>query len=180
MKFWQKLEQRMLNRLINWKLAHHEETASSDDILRNLAQVQNVLLILPTDTNHRTVATQTVRDLQTMFHKCRFTIVDLNELPSEQFSWPGIPGSAFIQSLVNPQPDLLIDMNLVTDDRCSYIAAKSYAKLRIQICTGPFDSIYNLSFRTTDKISVDQKFHNLITQIKRLISFYPSQSTATS
>jgi len=138
------------------------------DFFEELKKVKKILVILPVDKNEETVAREFLPEIQQAFGQVKLSTLDLSTMRESDTNWLGIPNQKYLSRIQDENFDLLLDLNGQQNRLCTYLGALSEAPMRLHIAEGRFDKIYNLHFRTDEKVPLMSRYHNFLSNIIRM------------
>jgi hypothetical protein len=106
--------------------------------------------------------------LRKLFPNVRITLFQKKKLTVSNQNTIGAPNKAYLGRIKEDAYDLLIDLNLVQNKICSFIAANSGAPIRLNLASGDYDHVYNLHFRTGESKSTEERYNNILNYLKSL------------
>ncbi len=142
--------------------------AELTDFISKLKEINKILVIVPRDRAQEVVARKYVAMLKDAFPGAKISRIDVFNLRKSEINWLGVPNEQFIERFRKENFDLSIDLNSYHDALCSYLCALTAAAIRMHICEGKFDKIYNLHIRTDSNTSLERRYTQLLTKLIKL------------
>ncbi len=114
-----------------------------------LQKVKNILLITPADHPELEEEIHTFASgLYEIFRQVQVSTFDRSSFRPADGNWFGLPKEEYLDNFRQGKFDFVIDLNIQQDRLCTYICALSGAPLRMNLCSGEYDHIYNFHIRT--------------------------------
>jgi hypothetical protein len=158
----------MLNKYLNLRLVYYKNKEDLCNYPENINKIKKILLILPTDRKDKSEYRQFISQLNEIFTKAKISTFQIKDLRLHEQNWLGVPNDRYLTELRSEAFDLIIDLNLQSDNICSYICALSHAPIRINLISGKYDHVYNLYFRSNEKKSEEDRYSLILESLKKL------------
>ena len=157
-----------LEKLLHTKIYFLKDKPELTDFISRLKNIRKVLVIVPRDRAQEVIARNYLPRLKEAFPGSRVSTLDIFNLRPVDVNWLGVPHDSFVERFRKEKFDLLIDLNTYHDTLCSYLCALIETDMRLHICEGKYDRIYNLHIRTNSNTSLEKRYSELITKMARL------------
>jgi len=157
-----------LEKWLNARLFFMGRKPELTDFINKLKQINKIMVIVPRDRAQEVVARKYITMLKDAFPGAKISKIDVFNLRKTDINWIGAPNEQFIEQFRKENFDLSIDFNSYHDALCSYLCALTEAAIRMHICEGKFDKIYNLHIRTNSNTSLERRYTQLLTKLINL------------
>ncbi len=157
-----------VERAIDSRLHFFKPEQELTDFKQQLANVGQILVVMPVDGSEQTLADQFLERLKNLFQNAGILAIDVSDISGNQVNWIGVPNREYLSGIQSGNYDLFIDLNSRQIRLCSYICAFSNARLRLHLSSGRFDKLYNLQFRTSGQTPLATRYENLYNYLRML------------
>jgi len=142
--------------------------------LETLGKIKHILLIVPENPAKMENAIQQFSSgLYTVFNDVQISTFERASFRPTDGNWFGLPHEDYLDNFRQEKIDLVIDLNMKTDRLCTYIAALSGARLRMNISMDKYDHIYNFHIRTDEKLSAEIRLKRILENLKEFKTATP-------
>lgn len=162
------LKNYFLEKLLNARLHFLKDRSEPTDFIGKLKGVRKILVIVPRDRAQEVIARKYISRLKEAFPGSKISTLDIFNLRKIDVNWLGVPHKQYLDRFQQEKFDLLIDLNTFHDELCSYFCAVINTEIRLHICEGKYDKIYNLHVRTDSNTSLEKRYAELLTKLTRL------------
>lgn len=162
------LKNYFLEKLLNARLFLMKKNPELTEFIGRIKSVKKILVVVPRDRAQEVVARKYLTRIKDAFPGSRISTLDIFNLRQNDVNWLGVPNDQFVDRFRKEKFDLLIDLNSYHDTLCSYLAAQTDAEMRMHICEGRYDKIYNLHVRTDSNTSLERRYSLLVNNLTRL------------
>ncbi len=158
----------VLEKLLDTRLYLLKNRSELTDFILKIKNLRKILVIVPRDRAQEIVARNYVAKLKEAFPGSKISTLDVFGMRQTDMNWLGVPNNQYIERFRKEKFDLLVDLNSYHDTLCAYLGALIEADMRLHICEGKFDKIYNLHVRTNSNTSLDKRYSQLISKLSRI------------
>jgi hypothetical protein len=158
-----------LQKLIDTRLFFVKEKGQLTSFFDRIKDVKKILVILPISKTEENLAREYLPQIQRVFKGAKLSTLELSTLRSSDTNWLGVPNQQYLSNIQNEAFDILIDLNGHHDRICAYLGALTQAPMRLHVCEGKFDKIYNLHFRIAADSPLSSRYQNLVSYINLMI-----------
>ena len=158
----------LLEKLLSTRLYLMKQQTEPTDFIGKIKNVRKILVIVPRNRALEVLTRKYVARLKEAFPGSRLASLDTLSLKKTDVNWMGVPNEQFIDRFRKEKYDLLIDLNTYHDTLCSYLCSMAEADIRLHICEGRYDKIYNLHIRTDSNTSLERRYTELLDKLTKL------------
>ena len=157
-----------LEKLLNTRLYFLKNKSELTEFIGKIKNIRKILVIVPRDRAQEVIARNYLAKIKSAFPGSKISTLDIFNLRKTDVNWLGVPNEQYVDRFRKEKFDLLIDLNTYHDTVCSYLCALIETEIRLHICEGRYDKIYNLHVRTNSNTSLERRYNELITKLGNL------------
>ncbi len=162
------VKQVVMNQVVNFRLKMFHKYERAYNFIEEVNKVNKILIILSAHDEYSETIQQFIKEIGRIFKKASVSTFSSSSLRKSDLSWFGVPNEKYLDIIREEGFDLVIDANIEQDKVCSYLCALSGAKLRLNLCSGNYDHIYNLHFRSNRDKPIPDRLQNIVAYFKHL------------
>ncbi len=164
------LKKFILKKYMDFKLKRFKDPSEPAVFPEALRTVKQVLLITPADHPELEGEIQAFASgLYTIFKQVQVSTFDRSSFRPADGNWFGLPNESYLDNFRQEKFDLVIDLNIQQDRLCTYICALINAPLRMNLCSGDYDHIYNFHIRTNKMQPDVRKLEKMLANLKKFM-----------